>query len=43
MSSKYLLSGSGQIVATYSGRHAKKYLHEDLSIDVPSLVQGGSV
>jgi len=43
MSSKYLLSGSGQIVATYSGKNAKRYLHKDLSIDAPSLVQGGSV
>ena len=43
MSSKYLLSGSGQIVATYSGKNAKRYLHKNLSIDAPSLVQGGSV
>ncbi len=43
MSTKFLLAGSGQIVAAYSGKDAKRYLHKDLSVDAPSLVQGGSV
>ena len=42
MSSKYLVNGSGQIVATYSGSEAKEYLHKELSTDGPSLVQGGA-
>ncbi|HOE88569.1 MAG TPA: glutamate-5-semialdehyde dehydrogenase [Sphaerochaeta sp.] len=43
MSTKFLLAGSGQIVAAYSGKDAKRYLHKNLSVDAPSLVQGGSV
>ena len=42
MSTKYLVNGSGQIVATYSGSEAKEYLHKELSTDGPSLVQGGA-
>jgi glutamate-5-semialdehyde dehydrogenase len=43
MSTKFLLAGSGQIVAAYSGKDAKRYLHKNLSVDAPSLVKGGSV
>jgi len=43
MSTKFLLAGSGQIVAAYSGKDAKQYLHKNLSVDAPSLVQGGLV
>lgn len=37
MSSKWLLRGHGETVAEYSGPHAKKYLHEELSTGGISL------
>lgn len=33
MSYKWLLSGHGEIVADYSGPHAKAYLHQNLEVD----------
>ncbi|MFA5698417.1 MAG: glutamate-5-semialdehyde dehydrogenase [Sphaerochaeta sp.] len=41
MSTKYLVNGSGHIVAAYSGADAKHYLHTELSTDGPSLLEGG--
>ncbi|MGE4583891.1 MAG: glutamate-5-semialdehyde dehydrogenase [Sphaerochaeta sp.] len=40
MSTKYLVQGSGQVVATYSGGNAQSFFHEDLSLEGPSLVSG---
>ncbi len=40
MSSKWLLNGSGQIVATYSGPQAKAFFHTELSCEGSSLVGG---
>lgn len=43
MSSKWLLSGNGQIVSTYSGTGAKPFLHAELSCSGSSLVGGDSL
>ncbi|MDY0289832.1 MAG: glutamate-5-semialdehyde dehydrogenase [Sphaerochaeta sp.] len=40
MSSKWLLNGSGQTVASYSGPQAKAFLHTELSCSGSSLVGG---
>ena len=40
MSSKWLLSGDGQTVSSYSGSGAKTFLHTELSCFGPSLVEG---
>lgn len=37
MSSKWLLRGHGQTVAEYAGADAKKFLHDDLSLEGASL------
>lgn len=37
MSSKWLLSGNGQVVSTYSGDHAKPFLHTELGREGKSL------
>jgi glutamate-5-semialdehyde dehydrogenase len=43
MSSKWLLSGNGQTVSTYSGSGAKPFLHAELSCSGSSLVEGDSL
>ncbi len=43
MSSKWLLSGNGQTVASYSGPDAKPFLHTDLGSKGSSLVVGDLV
>lgn len=43
MSSKWLLSGNGQTVSTYSGTGAKPFLHAELSCSGSSLVEGDSL
>lgn len=40
MSSKWLLSGSGQTVATYSGPEAKAFLHTELDTEGQSVIAG---
>lgn len=40
MTTKWLLAGSGHIVKTYSGDYPKAYLHQDMDLDGPSLLQG---
>ncbi|HKL58586.1 MAG TPA: glutamate-5-semialdehyde dehydrogenase [Sphaerochaeta sp.] len=40
MSSKWLLSGNGQTVSTYSGSHAKPFLHTELGREGKSLAGG---
>ena len=40
MSSKWLLSGSGQVVSTYTGEHAKGFLHTEISPEGASLASG---
>lgn len=40
MSSKWLLSGSGQTVSTYSGPEAKAFLHTELDTEGQSVIAG---
>ncbi len=43
MSSKWLLSGKGQTVSTYSGPKAKPFLHAEMTCEGSSLIGGASV
>jgi len=43
MSSKWLLSGNGQTVSSYSGSDAKAFLHTELPCSGSSLVSGDSL
>jgi len=40
MSTKYLLSGCGQVVSTYAGSVPKPFLHEELSCEGLSMLTG---
>ncbi|MGH0052179.1 MAG: glutamate-5-semialdehyde dehydrogenase, partial [Sphaerochaetaceae bacterium] len=43
MTTKYLVSGTGQVVASYTKEGGRNFLHQDLPLDRPSMLDGEGV